>query len=140
MKTKEYLGQYIKAKRYAERCFERMKAIDVNPRSPRLDGMPKATSSGSDLADTVARIVEIKKTAETAYQKMLILESEISDVIEAVPDLDEKMLLRLRYIEGLKWNEVAETMHMAERTVFYLHGDALNSAELYRKSRHIRDG
>lgn len=133
MKTKEYLGQYIKAKRYAESCFDRLdEALNISAKSPRLDGMPKVPADG-DLADTVAKIERIKQKAEAARQKALDLAEEIQDVIEAVPDMEEQRLLRLRYINGMKWEEVADAMGYSVQHIFRLHGDALISAEGFRK-------
>ena len=68
-----------------------------------------------------------------ARQKALDLAEEIQDVIEAVPDMEEQRLLRLRYINGMKWEEVADAMGYSVQHIFRLHGDALISAEGFRK-------
>lgn len=127
MKTKEYLSQYLKAKRYAEKCFEKLDELDIGPRSPKMDGMPRA-SGISDLADTVAQRERIRKKWEAAQKRALDLAEEISEVIEAVPDLDERTLLRLRYINGLKWDKVADKMSYSLPQIFRIHGCALISA------------
>ena len=133
MKTKEYLGQWVKLKKYADKCFEELdEVLMIGPKSPQMDGLPRG-SGGADISETVAKIEAIRKKAEEARIKALNALEEIQDVIEAVPDYEEKTILRLRYINGMKWEEVACAMSMGVRNTFCLHGKALQSAEIERR-------
>lgn len=43
---------------------------------------------------------------------------------------EEQLVLRLRYIEGLPWEEVANTLHCCRSKVFVLHTNALKKLVL----------
>lgn len=49
-------------------------------------------------------------------------------IIEAVPDYTLRRLLRLRYVEGLRWREVAEELELEERQIYRLRKKALGLA------------
>lgn len=133
MTTKEFLGQWVKLKKYAEKCFEEYDEIMIiGPKSPQLDGMPRGSGS-SDVSATVAKIDAIRKKAEDARMKALEALDEIQDAIETVPDAEERAVLRLRYIYGLKWEAVACGLSMSVRNTLYLHGKALQSVARCRK-------
>ena len=54
------------------------------------------------------------------------IESELGqaeEFIEGFADSDKRLLLRLRYVEGLTWRAVARKMFLSERGVYYLHRD-----------------
>ena len=125
MTTKEFLGQWVKLKKYAEKCFEEYDEIMIiGPKSPQLDGMPRGSGS-SDVSATVAKIDAIRKKAEDARMKALEALDEIQDAIETVPDAEERAVLRLRYIYGLKWEAVAKEMCVSEAHIYRIHGKAL---------------
>lgn len=50
---------------------------------------------------------------------------EIQDAIETVPDAEERAVLRLRYINGMKWAAVAKEMCVSEPLAYKIHGRAL---------------
>jgi DNA-directed RNA polymerase specialized sigma subunit len=64
--------------------------------------MPKESSSKDSLAKIVCKIVEVQDKINTeverGYQKM----KDIEKFIELL-DEREKRLIKLRYIQGLKW-------------------------------------
>lgn len=53
------------------------------------------------------------------------LKEQIRGVITAVPDTDERMVLRYRYIQGLTWEQIGLEMNADERTIRRWHGNAL---------------
>lgn len=135
MNVKEYLGQYIKAQKYAQECIDRLDAaLCIGPKSSVIDGMPKSAPEG-DLSDIVAKIDSIRRKADAARKRALDLMDEISDVIEAVPNQEDRVLLRQRYIYGLKWEEVAQKMHYSLQSVYRLHWRALRSVKMKDESK-----
>ena len=116
--------QYRIARAAAERCFEKLDAADVLLRSPSYTGMPKG-GAPKDMADTIAQLERLKERAEKAREKAIKLVDEISEAIYAVEDAQERTLLWMRYIDGRRWFEISEDMHISERTAFRIHGTAL---------------
>ena len=58
------------------------------------------------------------------------LYSEIEFKIRQMENEDEQRVLRLRYIKGLKWEEVAVEMGYSWRRIHDIHGKALRNFEL----------
>lgn len=131
--VKAYLRSYIPTLRYAQLCFRELDmAMDVSIKSPRLDGMPRGGSLGG-LELQVAEIEALRRKAEKAREKVLAMLDQIENMIDGLDDMDQKMVIKMRYIYGCQWAEIAVSANMAERTVYYLHGKAL--AELRKKQK-----
>lgn len=123
--VKALLKGYIPALRYAEKCFRELDlAREATVRSPRMDGMPR-TGSISGLEMQVAMIERIRKKAEKEREKVLKMCDQIMDLIDALEDPEQKTVIKLHYVYGYSWAEVAISAEMAERTVYYVHGKAL---------------
>ena len=52
---------------------------------------------------------------------------ECAELIENVPEPDERLILKLRYLKMSKWDEIAEIMCLSKRMVLYKHGYAMRS-------------
>ena len=123
--VKTLLKSYIPAYRYALKCFRELdSARESTIRSPRMDGMPR-TGSVSGLELQVAMIERIRKKAEKEREKVLKMLDQIEDMIESLEDPEQKTVIKLRYVYGYTWSEIAISTEMAERTVYYVHGKAL---------------
>lgn len=66
---------------------------------------------------------------------MVDLLQEIHDVIEAVPDRNECLLLRCRYILFLNWTDTATRMNYSYQQVRRIHGTALQHVTVPEKYR-----
>lgn len=116
---------YIPALRYAEKCFRELDlARETLIRSPRMDGMPRSGSvAGLDMQ--VAMIDRLQRRAEKEREKVLNMCDQIMDLIDRLDDPEQKMVIKMHYIYGYSWSEVAISSEMAERKVYYVHGKAL---------------
>ena len=50
---------------------------------------------------------------------------QIEDMIESLEEPEQKTVIKLRYVYGYAWSEIAISMETSERTVYYVHGKAL---------------
>lgn len=88
------------------------------------DGMPHG-SSHSDLSDYVAILDEqIELLKEERLEKAKCYQ-KIERQIRQMENEDEQEVLRLRYILGMKWEEVAVKMNYSWKWVHKIHGRAL---------------
>ena len=71
----------------------------------------------------------LEKLIEEAQQRQLEFSAEIADEISKLEDVKQEMVLTLRYIEGLTWEEIADEMDLSVRTVQKLHGRGLPGME-----------
>lgn len=71
----------------------------------------------------------LEKLIEEAQQRQLEFSAEIADEISKLEDVKQEMVLTLRYIEGLTWEEISDEMDLSVRTVQKLHGRGLPGME-----------
>ena len=124
MDIKNWLGQYQKAIRYAEKCFQDLDSLGVI-KSPNMDGMPRGEIKGDNVERMAIHQMELRERAEKARNEALRLADEIYDTIDTLEDYGQKMVVVLRYIYGYTWDEVAINTGTSLRTVHRLHGRAL---------------
>lgn len=126
-RKKEYLRKYLEAKRMQEvleREIDELRLDRMIPGSPAQDGMPHG-SGGGDLSGYAARLDDLDQKLRTQMYKKIQLRAEITEKIDAMSDETESLLLRLRYVHGLKWEEVAVKMDYSWRAVHKIHSKAL---------------
>ena len=132
---KEYLRSYQKALRREQDILEEIQQLRMDKMFPSLvsDGMPRG-SSQSDLSDYAVRWDEMMERLKEERAEKMKLMDEIDKRIRAMKDEDEQRVLRLRYIKGLKWEEVADEMGYSWRKVHNVHGDALKNFQLLKRA------
>lgn len=131
-RKKEYLRKYLEAKRMQEvleREIDELRLDRMIPGSPAQDGMPHG-SGGGDLSGYVARLDELDRKLRAQMYKKIQLRAEITEKIDAMSDETESLLLRLRYVHGLKWEEVAAKMDYSWKQIHRLHSKALNNFKM----------
>lgn len=133
MEIKAFLRQYRAALKYAERCARDLDALrDVGIRSPRIDGMPRGTGGTGGLDRQMILIDAAQRRLDREREKALALLEETEDLIAELEDYRQKNVIRLRYIDGLNWEQIATEMHWSERTVYNIHGKALEALRRIR--------
>lgn len=128
-KKKAYLRRYLDAKRKqeaVEREIDELRLDKMFPGSPVQDGMPKGPGGG-DLSGYAEKLDELDRELRELVEKKIAVRLEISRKIEEMPDETESLLLRLRYIRGMKWEAIATEMNYTYHHVIKLHGKALNN-------------
>lgn len=125
---KRYLDRYRRASgsaRELERRIEMLRLDAMVPGQRAADAMPHGSGGDKDLSDYVAKCDEyitslIRKRA--AVQSILV---EVTSAIEELEDEEERQVLLYRYIHLMRWEDVADAMHVSLRSAFNLHGRAL---------------
>ena len=125
-KKKEYLKSYQRSAKREQDILEEIRKLRMDKMFPSVvnDGMPKG-SSQSDLSGYAATLDGlIEKLKKERLEKIQHLRN-IEDQIGKMQDEDEKRVLRLRYIKGLKWEEVAVEMGYSWKQTHRIHSQAL---------------
>ena len=125
---KEMLLQY----RAAEREEKRLEAEIQRWRSRAekmtsgYGGTPSGGGDGRSLENTMAHIDDLTRQLANQRDRLVTLRQEIGMAIDSVPDARLRELLRLRYIDGLSFEQIAVRMNYSWRQVIRLHGAALS--------------
>lgn len=115
---KEYLKSYRRAIKREQDILDEIQRLRLDKMFPSVvnDGMPHG-SSHSDLSDYIAILDEqIDLLKEERLEKVRCYQ-KIERQIRQMENEDEQEVLRLRYILGMKWEEVAVKMDYSWRQI-----------------------
>ena len=128
----EYLNQARLLDARIDSGFSRiMQLRALAERRTAVYGREKVSSSPpmDGRMDIVARIVDMEHELDAQIDQMVSLKREIDERINSLPDERFRVVLTLRYLQGLCFEEIAEKMHYTARNVYNLHRAALNAFE-----------
>lgn len=112
--------------------LEQLKVLSTSVSSPNLSGMPSSGTRKQEapFVNAVMKIIELEKVIDAEIDRFVDLKKEIRDVINKVPDNNQKLVLKLRYIQFLKWESVAAEMDLSSKQVHRIHNEALKNVKL----------
>ncbi len=87
------------------------------------------TRNVSSMEDMIIRLLEEEEALNASIAELVVLKREISDVLEQIHDPDRHLILEMRYLCYHSWEEIADTMNIHIRTVFRIHGHALQDVD-----------
>ncbi len=127
--TKEKLRSYRAIRKERDLLNEKIKELEVelyDPRAQRIDGMPRSGSNNDSTRreaqiDCKDELLALYREKERELTKAILEIEEIIDLLQP----RERTLLRLYYIDGLTWEQVACEMNYSWSQVHRIHGEAL---------------
>ncbi len=128
---KEYLKSYRRAIKREQDILDEIQRLRLDKMFPSVvnDGMPHG-SSHSDLSDYAAILNEqIDLLKEERLEKVRCYQ-KIERQISQMENEDEQEVLRLRYILGMKWEEVAVKMGYSWKQTHRIHSSALKNFKM----------
>lgn len=104
---KEYLKSYRRAIRREKDILDEIQRLRSDKMFPSVvnDGMPRG-SNQSDLSDYIAILDEQIELLKAERLEKARCYQKIERQIKKMENENEREILRLRYIQGLKWHEV----------------------------------
>lgn len=132
-RKKEYLWGYRKAcKRLAvlEEQLVSIQQVEASAKTQQLSDMPKGGGHQTDLSDLLVKIENWQRKIDEAKVTAMSIKVDIETKITEMTDPNEQKVLRMRYIEGKKWNAIAEEMKYSWRQVINIHGSALLNVQI----------
>lgn len=110
---------------------EELRALATTISAIRADGEGKAKSGGgnSRIENVVEQLDEITRRLLLTTARYARVYTEAESAIAAVPDDRYRTILRLKYINGLSWESVAERVGLTARRVRQLHRIAVEKIE-----------
>lgn len=138
MDIKAFLRSYRPALIAAQKAANKLDAArETGIKSPRLDGMPRS-GGGNGLDDQLARIDALERRLHKERERALAIAEIIQDMIESLEDINQRNVLRMRYLDGLTWVKIGMELNYAERTLYTIHGQALTN--LRRQKWELESG
>lgn len=75
--------------------------------------------------DRYLKLFEMEQTIDQEIKRLIDLKVEARVKIDKCEDPLHRIILRERYINSKKWEEIAEDLNMSKRHVLKIHGSAL---------------
>ena len=130
-KKKLFLKSYLRDKQAVIRIEEQLAELRASKISPSLisDGMPHGTSL-SDLSDYAAKVDELERELIQKRYDRICSFRKVQTAIEELEDETEKDLLTYRYLNGMKWEEIAVKMGYSWKHIHRIHAVALKDLKM----------
>ena len=129
MMAKEFLRQAYRLNELINSDLEELQNLRELSRSvssPVFEEKISGTkSTDPPFVRYVGKIIDLKKQIQQEVDRLVKLKSDIREAINQMQNVDEKLLLRYRYINFLNWEEICVNLNVSIRTVHRLHSSAL---------------
>lgn len=99
-----YLTKLIERDRMEIRRIEESLGL----KSPSLSGMPHVPGAHDKLGDGVPELVDRKNELEERMMQMTEVRDKLRKYVETVPDLHIRLIMQLRFVDLMSWQEVAD--------------------------------
>ncbi len=105
--------------------------------SPSYSDMPHG--GGSDKVQTAAvEVAELTDKLNRKLHQAIMVQENIKKLLESLDDIKLRQLMSYRYINGMRWEEIAVRMDFNYRWVLRLHRKALNQISEQAIEIHIK--
>lgn len=116
--TEKDMGQMYYLNKEIKRLNEELNWMECKSmtKSPILTGMPFGGGVSDRTADYAIRIEEIRNLIDISVKKLLHTRAEIERFLQEIEDPELRLIIRLRSINHLGWQEIGEELGMDRRT------------------------
>ena len=125
MTAKEFLKQAYRLNELINSDLEELQGLRDLSRSissPVLEEKVSGTkNTDPPFVKYVVRIVDLEKQIQQEVDRLVKLKTDIREAVNRMENVDEKLLLRYRYINFLNWEEICVNLNVSMRTVHRLH-------------------
>lgn len=109
------LSRYYKLQRKQNRNQEMLVSLQERAHTGALGaqvitGMPHAPGVRDKVADLVVETEELEEEIKRVEKEMAQVAQEIADYIKTIPDIQTRLIFRLRFLRCMTWDEVATTI------------------------------
>lgn len=133
MNAKEYLSQAVWLDRMIDSKLEQLEMLKSLAMKVTSSFTKEKISGGniekSKMESTMVKVIDLEHEINVDIDRLVDLKKDIQDTINRMNDINQQLLLELRYLSGKGWDEIAASMGYDPRTVYRIHGKALKEFE-----------
>ena len=125
---KAYLNRFSESRKAERRIIDQIKEFESQKIWLKINNNDIGICGSRVFKDLSACMVKEEELISKMIQiknRHIEIYVEVLTAVEAVPDEREREVLTLRYIECLKWEEIAVKMHVEWAQVHRIHAKAL---------------
>ncbi|HBR01731.1 MAG TPA: flagellar biosynthesis protein FliA, partial [Ruminiclostridium sp.] len=117
MTAKEFLKQAYRLNELINSDLEELQGLRDLSRSissPVLEEKVSGTkNTDPPFVKYVVRIVDLEKQIQQEVDRLVKLKTDIREAVNRMENVDEKLLLRYRYINFLNWEEICVNLNVS---------------------------
>lgn len=134
MTAKEYLSQAYRLDQRINSDIEeigRLREMALGISSPSWEEKVQTSrKTDAPFVRCLEKIMDMEDTVNREIDTLVDLKRQIRTVIESVPNTDEQLVLRYRYIHNCTWEQIGNEMNADARTIRRWHGSALQKVKV----------
>ena len=128
--TKENLKEYLGIKEELKQISYKLKELEerkTSIKSKIIPDMPISFSGYSNNSSIDDLIIKIEECIEEYRKKEILLYNKQLEIEKAIELLKahERVIMRMRYIEGYKWDEISIITNYSEENIYKIHRNSL---------------
>lgn len=135
MTAKQYLKQaYMLDKLIKSNCEELNQLKELSTSISGIDyskGPGKNNAGDAGFTNIICKITSLEVNIQKRVNEFIELKEEIREKIDRIQSANEKLLLRLKYINFYTWEQIGDEMNMSIRSVHRVHLAALSSFQKF---------
>ena len=127
--TKEELKGYIETKREMEIIEEKIEYLESKKtgiKSMIIDDMPKPEPEQDRLGELLGEIEELIELYNKKQIKLMKQQIEIEKCIDKLDNALERNIMRLRYLQSMKWENICVEVNYSWENVHRIHRKILS--------------
>ena len=121
--TLKELSQLYYIDKEIELDRERLAELRANllcPRSPNYDGMPKNPNPDPAMERCIAKIADLEAIIQAKIEQRIYERNRLERYISDIPDSLTRQIFTLRFVEGMRWEEVADKIGSSSYSVKHI--------------------
>ena len=130
MTAKEYLGQAYRLDQRINSKLEQVLSLRelTTKATATMSDMPGGGSRNVyKMQDIIGKIVDLENEINRDIDRLVDLKAEVRQLIAALENPEQQLILELRYLCFKQWSAIMEEMGISETSVYRIHGEALKN-------------
>ena len=142
--TKEYLKQIENMNRYIEQLLsevEELRALSQSLSGTQFGERIKGGNKNNEatFVNYIIKINDLEAKINQEIDKFVDLKSTIIKAIDELENLEERMVLRARYISGKSWDDIYDQLNRSKSATHRVHASALAHLKIPTKVENKRN-
>lgn len=110
--TLKYLNMGFALRERLNRAYDMVESLKeaAVPGAQNLSGMPHAQGVSDKIGDLAVEIADMKSRISSMEDELEEYEDKVTEFADGVEDERVRLILRLRFVRGLTWEETADVI------------------------------
>lgn len=100
--------------------FDRMKKLAKATKiTTTITGMPRGSGTGNKIQDGAIELAEVEDAYREVISELMAMRTELEQLLPSLDNPDDIGIMRLRYIDGWRLQDIPDAVCLSERAMYY---------------------